>query len=153
MPALSSTLLKPPWFFLLFVALWLGLSGLLSYLSGWRRLAARFRATKELEGERFRFASGAIGSSTCLPVSYRGCLLFTVGSAGFRLALAFPFRFLSPPLFIPWAQVESVTERRHWFVRHAIVHLRGYTTRIMVPGRAGQSITQAYARDSSAPGP
>jgi hypothetical protein len=149
MPTPSTTLLEPQWFFLPFVAMWFGVTGLLSHLADWPALAARFRSTQPAEGERFRFASGSVGASSRFPVSYRNCLFFTVGNTGFLVAVFFLFRFLSPPLFVPWIQVESVTEQRFWFRSHAVVRIRGFSTKIMVPGRAGQSITQAYARFSA----
>ena len=142
-------LLDPPWFFPFFATMWVGISGLLSIWSGWSGLAARFRATGNAVGEHFRFASGSIGASTWLPVNYRSCLFFTVGTTGFGLSIFFPFRFLTPPLFIPWSEVESITEQRSWFIRRAVIHVRGSSSKIMVPGRAGQCLTQAYARYSA----
>lgn len=149
MPALPRTLLEPQWFVPLFAAMWFGIGALLSYLAGWPGLAARFRASQATDGERFRFASGLVGAISWFPVSYSSCLFFTVGNTGFLVSVFFLFRFLTPPLFIPWVQVESITEGRFWFVRHMAVRIRGCSTRIMVPGRAGQSIAQAYARFSS----
>ena len=133
----------------MFAGMWFGIGALLSYLAGWPGLAARFRATQAADGERFSFASASIGAATWFPVSYRNCLFFTIGGTGFRVSVFFPFRFLAPPLFIPWAQVESVTEQRFWFIRHAVVRIRGSSTKIMVPGRAGQGIVNAYAYFSS----
>jgi hypothetical protein len=136
----------PLWFLFFFPAMWFGIGALLSYVAGWPGLAARFRATQATDGEHFRFISGSVGASPWFPVSYRSCLFFTVSTAGFRISVFFPFRFLTPPLFIPWPQVESVTEGRFWFVRHVIVRLRGSPIQIKVPGAAGRSISSAYAR-------
>lgn len=136
--------LDPLWFIPLFAVSWFGICAILAHVSGWHRLASRFQSSQPVEGDRFRFASGCIGPSTRLPVSYRNCLFLTVGKTGFLMSLLFPFRFRCPPLFIPWAEVESITGERYWFVLCAVVHLRDCSTRIMVPGKAGQSITQAY---------
>jgi hypothetical protein len=149
MSAPSNALLEPLWFLLFFAAMWFGIGALLSYLAGWPGLAARFRSTEAIEGERFRFTSGSVGASSRFPVGYRNCLFFTVGETGFLIRVFFLFRFLTPPLFIPWAQVESITEERLWFVRYMVIRIRGCSTKIMVPGRAGQSIGQGYARFSS----
>ena len=137
--------LQPPWFFVFFAAMWLGVGVALSYASGWRALAEWFRSTRPIEGERFRFASGSMGASNWFPVRYRGCLFITVGAEGFLLSLFFPFRLGSPPLFIPWTRVESVTEQPAWFVDRAVIRIRGLPTKIMIVGRAGQRISQAYA--------
>jgi hypothetical protein len=148
MPVPSPALLEPQWFFPLFVAGWFGVSATLSYLAGWPGLVSRFRSTHAVEGEPFRFASGSIGASSWFPVSYRSCLFFTVGETGLLVSVFFPFRFLSPPLFIPWTEVESIDEKRFWFVPHAVIHIRGSATKIMVPGPAGQRIIHAYALSS-----
>jgi hypothetical protein len=129
--------------------MWFGISALLSFIAGWPNLAARFRATQTTDGERFRFASGSIGASMWLPVNYRSCLFITVASSGFLLSVFFLFRFLSPPLFIPWAQVESVTEQRIWFLNTSVIRIRDSSTKIMVRGRVGQSIIKAYEHFSS----
>jgi len=90
-----------------------------------------------------------MGASMSFPVSYRSCLFFTVADTGFLLSVFFLFRFLSPPLFIPWAQVESVTEQRVWFLQTAVIRMRDSSTKIMVRGRVAQAIMMAYARFSS----
>src|SRR5215475_7265121 len=96
--------LQPPWFFLFFAVLWIGVGASLAWASGWRALAERFRSAGPIEGERFRFASGWLGASKWFPVHYKGALFITVGRDGFLLSLFFPFRLGSPPLFIPWRE-------------------------------------------------
>ena len=145
----TSTMLEPYWFFLLFAGMWLGVTGLLSHIAGWPALAKRFRSDQFTDGETFYFASGSIGSSTLFPVNFSSCLFFTVGNLGFRISILFPFRFLTPPLFIPWSEVQSITEKRLWLFRHAVIQIRGSSTKIMVPGRVGKCVTQTYAQYSS----
>lgn len=137
--------MEPQWFFPLFAAIWLGISALLSRLGGWANLAGRFRALQPESGESFRFVSGAIDANS-FPVSYRGCLFVTVNSRGFHLSLLFLFRFQSPPLFIPWSEVESVEEKRFLFARRAVIRLRSQWPVISVYGSAGQSIAHAHKR-------
>lgn len=143
-----STFLDPLWFLPLFVGMWCGVTGLLSHLSGWSGLAVRFRATRPADGERFRFASGSLGTSTRLPVSYRNCLCFAIKETGLHVSLFFPFRFLAPPLFIPWAQVDSVAWQSSWLAQRLVIGIRGCSTRILVPGRPGEAIARAYANFS-----
>ena len=135
--------LAPLWFIPLFAVSWFGICAILAHASGWHRLASRFQPSNSVEGDRFRFASGCMGASTRFPVSYRNCLFLTVGKTGFLMSLFFPFRFRCPPFFIPWVEVESITEERYWFVLCAVIHIRGFSTRIMLSGKAAQSITQA----------
>jgi hypothetical protein len=145
-PTVTPKILEPQWFFPFFVVLWFSISALVSRVSGWTKLAERFRAANGLDGERFRFASASIGALSWLPVGYSGCLFFTVGRTGFRMSVFFPFRFLTPPLFIPWAQVEVVTEQTSWLAHRVVVRIRGYSSKISVLGHAGKSIAHAYGR-------
>jgi hypothetical protein len=137
-------LAESQWFFPAFVAAWFGITGLLAQLGGWASLARRFRASMPAGGERFRFASGSMGGRF-LPVNYGGCLFVVVGEAGIHLSLLFPFRFRSPALFIPWAEVESVQEKRLIFGTYTAIRVRGQWPTISVRGRAGQFIRLAYA--------
>jgi hypothetical protein len=121
-----------------------GTRALLSMLGGWTSLAGEFRATQRADGERFRFVSGSMGTRV-FPVSYGGCLFVTVNETGFGLSILFPFRFLSPPLFIPWSQVASAETKRFFLVNRAIVRLHGRWPAISVRGAAGKCIVDASA--------
>jgi hypothetical protein len=140
--------LKSPWLFVLFGAMWLGGGAVLARASGWRALAERFRSARPVDGERFRFVTGWIGASKSFPVQYRGALFITISGEGFLLSIFFPFRLGSPPLFIPWTEVESVTEEAAWFVDRVVVRLRDLPTVIRIAGRAGQRMAEAYALSS-----
>lgn len=137
------------WLLLLWIAIWGGVTSGMAYLAGWPRLAERFRAMQDVEGERFRFVSGSIGSPKWLPVRYRRCLFLTVADDGLFISVFFLFRALSPPLFIPWNAVETLGEKRIWIIDHTVIYLRGFSTVIMVSGQARQSITRSYERFSN----
>jgi hypothetical protein len=136
--------LEPQWFFPLFAATWFAITGLLAHLGGWARLARRYRATRPPAGERFRFASGSMGWRF-LPVSYGGCLFVTVGDEGIHLSILFLFRFLRPPLFIPWSAMESVSEKRFIVSTYTAIRVRGEWPTIALRGRAGHYVREAYA--------
>jgi hypothetical protein len=137
--------LGPLWFILLFAGMWLLITGLLSRVSGWSSLAAQFRATQPTGGENFGFVSGSMGKKG-FPVGYRNCLSVSVSERGFGLAMLFLFRFRSPPLFIPWSQVESVGEKKLLFVRHVVVCLRDQWPAISLQGAAGKRVQEVYAK-------
>jgi len=143
-----SELLEPQWFIPFFAVMWFGAGGALALLSGWWSLASHFRAVNTVAGERFRFVSGSMGFRF-FPVNYGNCLFLTVNDKGFRLAILFLFRFLSPPLFIPWERVESVVERRFLFMRYAAIRVRESWPNLSFYGKAGKGILEAYARVSS----
>jgi hypothetical protein len=139
-----SVQLAPLWFLLVFVGMWLLVTGVLSRVGGWASLAAEFRATEPISGENFRYVSGSVGRKV-LPVSYRNCLSVHVDERGFGLALLFLFRFQSPPLFIPWSQVESVAEKKVFFARYVVICLRNQWPAISLRGPAGRRIQEVYA--------
>jgi hypothetical protein len=136
--------LAPLSFLLMFAGMWLLVTGVLSRVSGWASLASQFRGSQPIRGENFRFVSGSMGKKG-LPVSYRNCLLVHVGERGFGLALLFLFRFQSPPLFIPWSQVESVAEKKVLFASYVVVRLRNQWPAISLRGPAGKRIQEVYA--------
>lgn len=132
------------WFPLFFVALWLGICGLFAFVSGWRSLATQFIARARPEGKRFRFVSGSMGLRW-LPVRYNNCLSVTVAPAAMHLSILFPFRFLSPPLLIPWGDVETIERRRLFFFTYHVLTLKRQWPRISLFGRAGTAVQQAFA--------
>ena len=137
------TILQPQWFFLLFIGMWLLITGLLAHLGGWASLASSFRAERDIEGERYRFKSGALGWKF-FPVNYGNCLFVTVNPEGLRLSIFFMFRFLSPPLFIPWSKMESVEQKKIFFFKYYVLSVRDHWSRISLGGSAGRHAKEAY---------
>ncbi|MDP9122585.1 MAG: hypothetical protein M3O15_14660 [Acidobacteriota bacterium] len=95
--------------FIFFVCIWLAVTSLLAWLSGWRALARGFAADSEPEGKVFRRQVVYMGrisenGATCLIVAQRGLYLYA-----FVL-----FRAFRPPLLIPWEKVRLAGERRLW---------------------------------------
>jgi hypothetical protein len=125
------------------IGMWLGVTYLLSLVSGWRSLAKRFASADTCEGEKFSFVSATIGFIPLLPVNYSSCLFLTVGTKGFRLALMFPFRFQSPPLVVPWEQIQSVESRRIWLIKHTVIRINDSPVQIKIPFAAGRAIFSA----------
>ena len=139
--------LAPLLFVSMFALMWFGIAALLAGMSGWPALAERFRSIETPQGESFRFASGSVGSK--LPVNYRNCLFLTVGERGFALSLLFLFRFRAPQLFIPWSEVETVSEQKTWMFPYVQVGIRNTKTRLSVLGAAGAALMQSYQRYST----
>ena len=136
--------MQPQWFIPMFAAMWCGITGLLSVLGGWATLAASYRAEGASDGERFRFVSGSLGTRF-VPVNYGNCLFVTVRSHGIQLSILFPFRFLSPPLFLPWSHVESVRERRFLLLfRYAVIVVKDKWPRVSLYGRAGSAAHRSF---------
>ncbi|MBM3968696.1 MAG: hypothetical protein FJ302_02360 [Planctomycetes bacterium] len=88
-----------------------GLLVVIAKLSGWTKLAERFRADREPDdGTCFRGQFLRIG--WC---DYNGCMTIRVSPEGLYLAV-WPIFVGHAPLLIPWSVLQVVEERRRrWF--------------------------------------
>ena len=143
MPNTVSAEIMQQWFLPLFVVGWTAVCALLAQLSGWTVLAQRFRANGAIEGESFRFASGSLGREI-FPVSYGHCLFVTVNSQALGVSLFLPFRVFSPPLVIPWTDVQTLTERRILFFDVVVLAVRNSWVRLSLRGAAGRAAKAAF---------
>jgi hypothetical protein len=97
-----------------FVALWSLIMFSTSALSGWRRLATRYRATEPPPGGRvIGNVSGMIGWAT-----YNRVLNVTVADNGLVIALPRIFRLAHPPLFIAWRDIHHARRTRKFFTQY-----------------------------------
>jgi hypothetical protein len=131
------------WILWAFPLLWVFVTAMLGLMSGWARLSRAFSRKAQVEGERFRFASGSMGWAN-VPVRYTNCLFITVNAEGFRLSILFPFRLMSPPLFIPWSSVVAAEEKGAFIFTYYQLRLRDHRQVISVSGSAGRAIKQAH---------
>jgi hypothetical protein len=79
-----------------------------------------------------------------VPVYYRKCLNIAVDPQGLYMAIAFPWRFGSPPLFIPWGAVELVENGGLLSAKRVVIRVHGEGPTISVPGPVGECIREAY---------
>lgn len=131
-------------FLVFFPVMWLGVTGLLSVLGGWRQLGAQFAAGPVAHpGRRVgRWVSGGMARLP-FPVSYSNCLNVSLYQDGFSLSVAMPFRFMHPPLFIPWTAIREC-EERGTFWRYSKITLHTSGVRIMVGGSAGRELREQW---------
>src|SRR5919198_5653126 len=108
------------WFPVIFGGGWIGISLLLSWISGWRALAERYRATQRCTGVRFWMKSAAMRWG----VGYRSSVNFGVDSSGLFLSVFPLFRAGHPPLLIPWADI-SFSRERGWLFDGVRLEFRG----------------------------
>jgi hypothetical protein len=139
-----------PWLLILypvfFVVIWVGISAATAMAAGWPTLAQRFRTAERPAGEMFPFASGLM-RTRFLPIRYGRSLNVTVGDAGVRLAILFPFRALHAPLLLPWSAIESVTREAGAFGRQAVViDIRHFNRRLVLFGKAGERVAAKFDR-------
>jgi hypothetical protein len=135
---------------IVFPLFWLGITGLLSVVGGWRELAGSYAAEPAaFQGVRPLHATGAL-RRLLLPVNYSHTLRVHVWSDGFGLATMRLFRFMHPPLFIPWTAVRSCEEGALLFWPYVEVRLHGSSIAIMVGGQAGRAIREGWMQARTA---
>lgn len=131
----------PFWFPFYFIGLWLFVCALFAFISGWVFLARRYRASDRPEGKKVRSQVKQIGF-----ISERQVTHMIVSHSGLYLYESFLFRFLHPPLLIPWSDVRLLKEFKTlwWYyyridlgsiasitvTRKAYEEIRGYLTKI-----------------------
>ena len=142
-PALLIALIVGGWL-IVFPLMWLGITGLLSVLGGWRELASSYDAGPALRDGRpiGRWVTGGM-QRALFPVSYRNCLNVSLYADGFGLSVPRVFRFMHPPLFIPWTAVRDC-EEGGMIWRHARISLHTSGVRILVGGRAGPELLEQW---------
>ena len=79
-----------------------------------------------------------------MPVHYGNCLFVVINDRGLRLSILFLFRFLSPPMFVPWSEAESVEEKQMLLMRYYTVSIRNHWPRITLRGAAGRRAKAAF---------
>lgn len=96
-------------FFVLFgIYMFCAVATAVAFLGGWRKLASQFPAPQNYaEGQLFKRQSGSVGAA-----NYNKILYIRVSAQGLYLACIFPFRFMHPPLLVPWAQVKALRQKR-----------------------------------------
>jgi hypothetical protein len=146
---LDKVIENPQWVMPVFAVFWLVITGLLSILGGWHTLSKQFQTSTSIDGQRFRFASGSFGRFPFPVTAYGNCLFVTVADTGFRIAILFPFRFLSPPIFVPWEAVDAVESKSFLFFKYCVIRLRHGWPSIAIRGTAGRVIADTFSRHAT----
>ena len=91
------------------IVLLLAISGLISLLGGWFFLARAYPDRPITPDKVFSSTSAYFGR---VLGGYRMCISVGVSSLGIRFAVFPVFRFLHPPIFIPWSQITNCSRCR-----------------------------------------
>ena len=95
-----------------FPIFWVLVIGAISHLSGWQRLAQRFRATLPPSGKVWYWQRGMVGWS-----GYNGVLTLTANDQGLFMETFWLFGFGHPRLFIPWHEFREAKVSNYVFYR------------------------------------
>jgi hypothetical protein len=97
-----------------FLCLWLLVGATVSVIGGWLSLAKVYR-TREFDGAKWGMQSGQLRWLA----NYNNVLTIGVSPQGLYLAAMFLFRFMHPPLLIPWSEIK-VRRKKGWVFEYVI---------------------------------
>jgi hypothetical protein len=138
--AVLESLLSSGWFPVVFAGAWFGLSGILSILGGWHTLAQSYRAPGGFiptAADRFRFKSIQLKAHPFAPVNYGSCVTVGITEQGLYLAALPIFRFMHPPLLIPWREILDWDEGGFLWIKWVEVDTRAGGPLIRLPWGIG----------------
>ena len=140
-----------PWAFCtVFLLVWLGMFW---DPTGWRLLAERFGTSTKVEGAQYGFVTGSVFRPGWSWMSYGYCLTVNVNRQGFGLSTWFIFGLNSPPLFMPWSEVDTVTLLGALWGKRALITFRGTESKVVLYGRAGRAVVHANHRFAATEAP
>ena len=109
--------LHPGWFVVIFpvyfLTLWLLVSATISLVGGWFSLAKVYRLRVPFNGAKW----GMQRAQMRWWVNYKNVLTIGVSQEGLYLAVVSLFRFMHPPLLVPWSEVR-VRRSKGWFFEY-----------------------------------
>jgi hypothetical protein len=100
---------------LYFLILWLLVGSIVSFIGGWFSLAKLYRTRVAFHGAKWRMRSGQMRWLT----NYNKVLTIGASPQGLYLASMFLFRFMHPPLLVPWSEIK-VRRKKGWVFEYVI---------------------------------
>ncbi len=94
---------------ILWISLWLLIGALISFCGGWFSLAKVYRTRSAFNGAKWRMQSGRMRWLA----NYNNVLTIGANREGLYLASLFLFRFMHPPLLVPWSEIK-VRRKKGW---------------------------------------
>ena len=85
-----------------FLSLWLLVAAIISFIGGWFSLAKVYRTRVPFSGAKWGRQSGQMRWLA----NYNNVLTIGVSPQGLYLASMFLFRFMHPPLLVPWSEIK-----------------------------------------------
>ncbi len=98
-----------------FLSLWLLVGAILGFIGGWFSLAKVYRTRVAFNGAKWRMQSGKMRWLA----NYNNVLTIGVSQQGLYLASMFLFRFMHPPLLVPWGEIK-VGRSKGWVFEYVI---------------------------------
>jgi hypothetical protein len=92
-----------------FLLLWLLVGATISFVGGWHSLAKVYRTPTDFSGPKWGMQSGQMRWLA----NYNNVLTIGASQEGLYLASMFLFRFMHPPLLVPWSEIK-VRRKQGW---------------------------------------
>jgi len=127
-------------FLIFFIGVWCGINVILSLVSGWFQLSKKFSCPTDFQT---KYSCGLTTMALGIPyfsVNYSHCIFVHIGDAGIRVSILFIFRILSPPILIPWSEMESVRRVRYMLFNTTVIKLRNENRRFRFFWGTGETI-------------
>lgn len=123
-----------------FMALWSLVLLILSSLGGWGELALWYRAERLPQGSARKSGVSLAMGRGWLKVSYRSGVQLGVTPEGIGLKPILVLGLFHPPLFLPFAEMETRFEKKFLGRYYRITPTRSQALGILLPGRIGDWI-------------
>jgi len=91
------------------LSLWFLVAATMSLIGGWFSLAKVYRTQVPFSGTKWKMQSGQMRWLA----NYNNVLTLGVSPQGLYLASMFLFRFMHPPLLVPWSEIK-VRRKKGW---------------------------------------
>jgi hypothetical protein len=101
-----------------FITLWFLVGTTISFVGGWFSLSRTYRTRVSFNGAKWGWQSGQMRWLA----NYNNVLTLGVSQQGLYLASMFLFRFMHPPLLIPWSEIK-VRRKKGWVFEYVIFTL------------------------------
>ncbi|MEO8501430.1 MAG: hypothetical protein ABI565_10990 [Vicinamibacteria bacterium] len=136
---------------MLFAFMWLLVGALLAHASGWPALAARYPGETRPEGGVLRGQVMGIG-----PINENNVTYLIPTASGLYIYAMFLFRFLRPPILIPWQEVVYESSHKFLWVKFHKLRLAGGLSTLRVKDKGFRELLPFLPNASRAllrPGP
>jgi hypothetical protein len=122
------------------VGLWCLVVAIVSFVGGWFRLSRKFRLVGSFDGVSEGLQSGQMRWLT----HYGSCLRLGTNRDGLYLAVLFLFRFMHPPLLVPWSEIK-VRRKKRWLFGEYVTFTMGSDLGIplRISGRSASMLRDA----------
>jgi hypothetical protein len=124
---------------ILWIFMWLLVGAIISLISGWFSLAKVYRTGSAFDGAKWRMQSGRMRWF----VGYNNVLTIGASQQGLYLASMFLFRFMHPPLLVPWSEIKVQKKKGLVFEYVTFTMGRELAIPLRIRGKLGTNLQQA----------